>query len=166
MQNCNCHCVCTIPCMVKDWVINKEINTACHWEWFLILILISHLRVLIIQITSYLQDKWHSLYCTTVQHSPVIKFGIEIKCLFQFTQFGTCGGLPKSHNWLKVILTARLGQMTRVGWVGKIHSFVLPRWHGLWTTSLLQLSGLLYLSSPPRGLFQRPDLYMYMAIYM
>ena len=93
--------------------------------------------VLIIQITNYLQDKWHTLYCTTVHHSTVIKLGIEIKCLFQFTQFGTCGGLPRSHNWLKVILTARVGWMTRVGPVGQIHSFVHPGWHGLWKTSQL-----------------------------
>ena len=82
MQNCNCSSVCTIPCMVKDPVINKEINTVCHQEWFLILILISHLMVLIMQITNYLQDKWHTLYCTTVHRSTVIKCGIEIKCLF------------------------------------------------------------------------------------
>ena len=57
--------------------------------------------------TNYLQDTWHTLYHTTVHHSTVIKLGIETKCLFQFTQFGTCGGLSRSHNWLKVILIAR-----------------------------------------------------------
>ena len=31
-ENYNCNNACTIPCMVKDPVINKEINTVCYWE--------------------------------------------------------------------------------------------------------------------------------------